>query len=149
MGKRSVFAYLDDGDVEWLELVSPAERHPAGRVSLTDFFRQVQAVVECARVHSGDVAIWAWLREAVALRARVPGRLRAGRTADARPLTLSDRARLFPAETRGLIARAHRLHRGQPSSIERELGAAPGDLAVALRQLPGLAEELRAAGGAL
>lgn len=146
--KRSVYAYLREEEIAVLERVVPTDRRPGERISLSEFVHQLIEVVECALDHCDKEPVWSWIREAVVLRARVPGSLRAGKLLDTRPMSLSDRARFFPRETRALITRAYRMHRGQRAHVERELGAAPGDLAVALRQLPGLAEELRTVGGA-
>lgn len=114
----------------------------AGAPSATQFVLGALDVIRFAQGHCAERGGWiAWLREAAALRSRAR-RLAPGRTVDASPLTLPERARLAPVATAAMM-------RDAMASADSHLDAAAllgvgiGEWTAALRCLPELAAELR------
>lgn len=115
-----------------------------GAPSISQFVMGALDAARFAQAHCSTRAGWiAFLREAVALRARLRGKLSAGKMIDASPLSLTERARLDPLTTAAEMRDAWAAAPTTRGAAD-ELGVEAAEWMAALRFLPDLAAEFRA-----
>ncbi len=130
----------------WARLLRVAPRHEggrhAGKPSASAFLTRAVGAAERAALHCGGRDPWDWIGEAIEQRAAIPpGGI--ALAVDLERMSLSDRARLQPDETRVRIAAAWIAAAGNRALAIDILRADAAQWIRALHYLPGLSNALR------
>jgi hypothetical protein len=136
--------YADEAT--WNRLLRLTGRHGGGRhegkPAASAFMARAVDAAEAAKKYAGDRDPWDWIAEAIERRAAIPpGGIML--KVDIERMTLAERARLQPDETRLAIARAWLSSGGRRELAIQILGVDEAQWIRAQRYLPGLSEALR------